>query len=180
MIWHALIWKYWSTAKASFQWALLQLGEAEIQKKWATRRTGFRLSCASSPWRDCSVWRRNTAVWISSCELPRWCSVRGCLEDNVTIRSLLASPKRYREFQIPNFIYILGSTPKFQSPIMTQNMIPICRWGTGILADRPKNSEAFSRAKTKIWTQKMSLLSCRGVHKSSWGGYPWQQCASFV
>lgn len=52
-------------------------------------------------------------------ELPRWCSVRGCLEDNVTIRSLLASPKRYREFQIPNFTYILGSTPKFQSPIMS-------------------------------------------------------------
>lgn len=52
-------------------------------------------------------------------ELLRWCSVRGCLEDNVTIWSLLASPKRYGEFQIPSFTYILSSTPKFQSPIMS-------------------------------------------------------------
>lgn len=52
-------------------------------------------------------------------ELPRWCSVRGCLEDNGTIRSLRASPKRYRAVQIPNFTYILGSTPKFQSPLMS-------------------------------------------------------------
>lgn len=56
---------------------------------------------------------------VSPDELPRWCSVRGCLEDNGTVRSLLASPRRYREVQIPNFTYMLGSTPKFQSPIMS-------------------------------------------------------------
>jgi hypothetical protein len=56
---------------------------------------------------------------LLSDELPRWCSVRGCLEDNGTIRSLLASPKRYREVQIPNFTYILDSTPKSQSSIMS-------------------------------------------------------------
>lgn len=43
---------------------------------------------------------------FSPVDLSRWCSVRGCLEDNVTIWSLLASPKRYREFQIPNVIDI--------------------------------------------------------------------------
>lgn len=56
---------------------------------------------------------------VSPDELPRWCSVRGCLEDSGTVPSLLASPRRYREVQIPNFTYMLGSTPKFQSPIMS-------------------------------------------------------------
>lgn len=65
---------------------------------------------------------------VSPDELPSWCSVRGCLEDNGTILSQLASPKRFREVKIPNFTYVLGSTPKLQSLIMSYGWLWLKIW----------------------------------------------------
>lgn len=100
---YAFIWKYWSNAKVPFQLAAVTLRGAESQEK-ESKRPGERSSSrAVLEDTEGPVVLEASGALLSG--LSRWCSVRGCLEDSRTIWSLLASPKRYREFKIPNFTY---------------------------------------------------------------------------